>query len=151
MVVILKYKFPNSRIIYPNSYNSYDEDNFSNILSIPENNILFSGSGSIDFEWHTQFGENNNLMVTSLDKSENKIEINLSNTHKYIPVEDGFHIFLYDNCTETFVGAARFPIINDYLSDKRYIILSNNPYRIAVCLIQIYTDCLQFTSYFVII
>ncbi len=96
-----------------------DEADGDTVWVVRENNILFSGSGSIDFEWHTQFGENNNLMVTSSDKSENKIEINLSNTHKYIPVEDGFHIFLYDNCTETFVGAARFPIINDYLSDKR--------------------------------
>ena len=57
------------------------------------NDILFTGSALVDFEWHIELGENNNLMVSSSADSENKIEINLSNTKIYTPPENVLDIY----------------------------------------------------------
>lgn len=94
-----------------------DEAIGDTVWVVQNNEILFSGSALEDFEWHTELGENNNLMVSN--RTEEKIETNLSNINIHTSSKGGLDIFVYDNSTETFIEIVNFPIINKNLSYER--------------------------------
>ena len=83
------------------------------------NELLFSSGNEKIYNWYTEVGDIDCLAVESPETEGNNPDVYLNST-RYVAVEQGLNLLIYDTLTETLVESVGFPISGNRLSYEKH-------------------------------
>ncbi|WP_122642517.1 hypothetical protein [Luxibacter massiliensis] len=92
-----------------------DEADKDHVWAVQNGEVIFSGDSAETFTWHTELGNDNNLMISCSAAEEGKIEVSLNHA-QYSTVTAGLDMFIYDTYTEAYVESGGFALSGNKLS-----------------------------------